>query len=109
MPKTDPEKNAYAKGYSAGRRKAAADARAADISAEKEAFRRQAALMILPAIMDPGLRWGRQVNGAHKEYSTLTEFAEAAFSFADEMVSRTHFSGRTLPDRSPEDPRHADD
>lgn len=90
--KTTPEQRAYSRGYAAGRRRSGYEFDRTLARAEREDFRQRAALIALDAMMRSGT-WGIRKDGTHKPYSSMEEYARAAFQFADELVQRTSFSG----------------
>lgn len=49
-------------------------------------LRDEMAMRILPALVTKAT-WGhRQADGSHRSYSTMAEYSEAAYQFADEML-----------------------
>lgn len=90
---TTAEQRAYSKGYQAGRKKLGIEYDGRLRDAEREQFRREAALTALQGMMLPGNNWGSNRGSTHKPYRTMEEYAAGAFAFADELCKRTHFTG----------------
>lgn len=84
------EARGYSKGYAAGKRRLDADMEREEARGRREAFRQQAFLVVLPALLASGT-WGRKVKGEHVNWKTMAEYCAGAWQFVDEAEKGASF------------------